>query len=114
MHSYVKEYIKPLFKELASSLTMQDVAAVQTTGVDLEKAFPAIRRFLRDISIDSLNAFQYMLRYDLMDYNFSNTKANLSYTTYLPSYSEAFVSLSRTGLYIDVSTAVHEFGHFNS
>ncbi|MBE5960576.1 MAG: hypothetical protein E7256_04200 [Lachnospiraceae bacterium] len=115
MHDYVKKYIKPLYEELAASLTTEDVATVQTTQTnDLQKAFPTVRRFLRDVSGDSLKAFQYMLKYNLMDYNFSSTKANLSYTTYLPSYKEAFVSLSRTGLYIDVSTAVHEFGHFNS
>lgn len=114
LHTYVKDYIKPLYEEVAGSLTMQDVNAVQTTQVDLEQAFPAIRRFLRDVSIDSLNAFQYMLKYNLLDDSFSSTKANLSYTTYLPSYKEPFTSLSRTGLYIDVSTTVHEFGHFNS
>lgn len=114
LHEYVKEYIVPVYTSLAATLTTEEIMILNSTGGDIASFDSIYRIFFDEISPELQEAYDYMLIYKLYDYNYSPVKTNLSYTTLLYSYHEPYMNIYPTGLYTDISTFVHEFGHFNA
>ena len=62
-----------------------------------------------------INSWNYMMERGLYDFEVSNTKANTSFVTEFSAYDDAFLFLGASNsLVSDLSTVVHEFGHYNA
>lgn len=114
LHEHVKDYIVPIYFELAASLTPEDIMYVNSTAGNIAAFDPVIRTFFDEISPDLKESYEYMLKYKLYDFESSPVKSNLSYTSLLYSYHQPYMSITPTGLYTDVSAFIHEFGHYNA
>lgn len=112
--AYVKKYIVPLYLELASTWTQEEVDLVTSTQSDLTRLEPYFRDYFIEVSNDMYTSFKYMKDLGLYSMDATPVKQNLNFTTYLYSLEEPYLSLYTTGHYSDVASYIHEFGHFNA
>ena len=59
-------------------------------------------------------AYNHMLTFGYYDVAYSPNKMNAAYTTLIPSVSTPFLFMNATNTAEDMSTIVHEFGHYNA
>ncbi|MDD5934788.1 MAG: hypothetical protein PUC65_04355 [Clostridiales bacterium] len=109
---YVKEEVIPLYQTIAASLTPEDLIKVQSAPGSLEQFEPTFRKYFSSINDEMLKCYDYMKKYELCDNQVTPVKMNQNYTTLLNSYNEPYMSLYPMGTYNDISTFIHEFGHF--
>ena len=64
------------------------------------------------IGRECVEAFAFMDRYELYDIEPSTYKADTSFQTYLSLYDSPFIFLNPDGTTRDLTTFVHEFGHY--
>lgn len=57
------------------------------------------------------DAFQFLYDNELYDLSYSDLKADMSYTTYIPNYSSPYVFVDPQGSEADILTFCHELGH---
>ena len=105
----VKTYLVPISiwaeeRGLSYSITYSPLSA--------EDLYPALRGVAENIGHGCTEAFSFMDKYELCDYEPSVYKANTSFQTYLSMYDAPFVFLNPEGTTRDLVTFVHEFGHF--
>ena len=105
----VKTYLVPISvwaeeRGLSYSITYSPLSA--------EDLYPALRGVAESIGHGCTEAFSFMDKYELCDYEPSVYKANTSFQTYLSMYDAPFVFLNPEGTTRDLVTFVHEFGHF--
>lgn len=130
LHSYVKTYLKNVVGELFNAVKDSD-KSFMVGGDDpdliLDRSMNTIKSFLdeaddkqyvsgTDASMEGYltEAYNYMDRYD-QHIRSSNPKGNTgAYTTYLSGYDIPIMFQYMNGDIGDVSTFVHEFGHFTS
>lgn len=99
IHPYYNEY-NPVYVPLA-----------YVTEKNLLSFMPEI---ISATAPEMLDSWDYMTEHGLYDFTISNTKANTSYVTEFYEYGDAFMFLDTYGLLqYDLSTAIHEFGHYN-
>ena len=112
-HQAVKDYIAPVksaLDEIAWELSDADAFMKDFSG---ETALNLVEPYIAALSDELLESFQYMRRHKLYDIEASATKNNMGYTIDLPSYGAAFFYDSPVGGAQDLTTVVHEFGHYN-
>jgi oligoendopeptidase F len=111
---YVKLYIVPLYHDLASTWTQEEVDLINAAPsaiADLESSFVD---YYGTISDEMLEAYNYMKKFGLNYISASPVQQRSCYTTYLDSLEEPYLSIYTYGNYMDVSRYVHEFGHYNA
>lgn len=89
----------------------EDSSCEYTVSEDDMKAIPAI---LEKIDSSLSDSFHYLLEEGLYDLEASSTKSGSVFTSPLYSYKDAFILFSPVGVVNDLSTIIHEFGHFNN
>ncbi len=109
---YVKEQIVPLYYSLYASMTQEDYNKLNSISGSLPQFESSFNEYFASISNEMLDAYDYMKKYGLHDFKASPVKQQLNYTTFLYSFNEPYISLYPTGAYTDISTFIHEFGHF--
>lgn len=110
--NYVKEYIVPLYFELASTFTQDDINMIYSVTGSLTDMEPYFNKHFKSVSSDMLKAYKYMKDLGLYSADATPVKQNLNYTTYLYNYEEPYLSLYTTGSYFDITNFIHEFGHY--
>lgn len=114
LHTYVKQYIVPVFNDLVNSFTQDEIATLNSLPGDINSYESVYLKFFKEVSPDLKKAYDYMKKYKLYNFDASPVKANLSYTTLLYSYHEPYMNIYPSGTYLDISTFIHEFGHYNA
>ena len=118
-HSAVKEYIMPLYCA-AYDLYLADYygGAYNDLYADYggDAALDMMEPYIARMSSELLESFAYMRIHGLYDSGYSESKSGAGFTTMLYSYGAPFFFNSATayGDPYDFTTAVHEFGHYNS
>ena len=110
----MKTYIAPLYEELYWSLYSDEFDRLYRYSYSLDDTLDALGSALQEIDPRLAESFELMLDRGMCDLEPSRGKNTGAYTTFLPDYGMPFILSSFTGSYWDVSTIVHEFGHFNS
>ncbi len=113
-HKAVKEYIVPLYLESADvfySLADVEVFYGDYTG---DIALDMIDPYIASLSSEMYEAFTYMRTHGLYDTALSDSKDGRGYTTMLPAYHAPFFFDTPVGYLYDLTTAIHEFGHYNN
>lgn len=113
-HRYVKEYIVPLYKDLASTWTEDEVNLILQTSADLNSMDSYFIDYFKNMSNNMLDVYKYMKRFGLFSAGDNQNRQQSNYTTYLYSLEQPYMSLYTTGYYSDITTFIHEFGHFNA
>jgi hypothetical protein len=117
-HALVKENIVPLFDQaldiLISSLFAEGIYDVFLGDFTGDIALDIIDPYMAALSSELYEAFTYMRSHHLYDSGYGDTKNVGGYTSMLPEYKAPFFYNSPSGYVTDLSTAVHEFGHYNN
>lgn len=105
----IRSYLAPLFSELMDSDLLY---ASLTKKTDEAAIRSALRSVVTDLGGVPLEAYNFMIAYDLSDVTKRDEKMETSFTTYLQEYEAPYILLNATGTADDIFTFAHEFGHF--
>ncbi len=111
-----KEQYAPLLREYADDV---DEAAGRLTDealLDLSEdgILTALQRGAAMLSPELSASCAYLIDNGLYDIAASDRKADIGFTTWLASYEAPFLFNAPYGDYYDLTSAIHEFGHYNA
>ncbi len=104
--------VKPLsrtYYNIVSSRKDRDAAA---SFSDQEALLAAMEKVLAKLDPSLLDSWRFLRDHHLIDIGRGGTRMEVSYTTYLSEYEEPFLFSTLFGDEMDLSTLIHEFGHF--
>ena len=119
----VKEYIAPLAVKLRQIrendftdfyFSGEEAQAIYNGDYTGEDTLDDIEACLSELSPELLESFQYMREHNLYDIQPGAGKKSGAYTSLLESYGAPYLFSSPDGYMGDLSTVVHEFGHYNN
>ena len=114
--SYVKKYIVPVSRRFGEIASVNGELGTDRLGglygLDQQQTLALVQPHMNDVSSEYAKLFDYMVRNGLCDLQPSAAKLDVSFTTDLPQYHSAYIFSSPGGTLEDVSTLIHEFGHF--
>ena len=113
----VKKYCVDELESLYNGLTNPERLGLQTAfnGTNqLEKRREYIEEYVHEISPDMVEAYNYLVEYQLSVLTDSPVSRAGAYTTFMPTYDIPFIYIQEGGGFYDVTTFIHEFGHFYS
>ena len=114
LYSYVKAYIVPVYVSLMMKFDSSVFEALESFSYGGEEALlDLLEPYMGRISEKLSEAYSYMRQYHLYDWDVDAKKMSIGYTTYLPSYHAPFTFNASDGSFYDVTTMIHEFGHYN-
>lgn len=115
MYTYVKEQIVPLYFEIKSMID-QDVlnSALYAENATFKEYDSVFKKYTSEISAEMNQAYKDMKKYHLYNIGSSEGMQAAGFTTYLPSYNMPYIYLYTFGNLGDISSFIHEFGHFFS
>lgn len=111
-----KEQYAPLLREYADDV---DEAARRLTDealLDLSEdgILTALQRGAAMLSPELAASCAYLIDNGLYDIAANDRKADIGFTTWLASYEAPFLFNAPYGDYYDLTSAIHEFGHYNA
>ncbi|MDO4571918.1 MAG: hypothetical protein Q4C13_01010 [Clostridia bacterium] len=108
-HEAVKRYIVPVF--IDAYTRNYDVYELYYASFDLPRFFRSFRAANADNAY-VIEAFDFMQRNGLYDFDPSEKKMESSFTTYLSAYKTPFIFTQWENDASSAATVIHEFGHF--
>lgn len=111
LHAAVKKYIAPVYIYVNDR---NDTSVLADTTFDEQSFLNKLQTAARDFSPILDEPVQYLMRNDLYDFSYSSNKMDNSFTTYLSDYRAPFIFSQWTGESTDISTVLHELGHFTN
>lgn len=109
-----KTRLAPLSQRLWDTVEDRDLRALDLRSRGSgEEILDAVQPYLGDIDPELAETFAFLREFHLYDIEAREGKAPTGYTVPLPAYGTAFLFDSPYGGYLDYSTVIHEFGHFN-
>lgn len=117
LYAAVKEYIVPLYNRVNKILSANgrfDHSELLAHGfADNEAMVEAAAKYMPEVSDEYAAALNLLREKELADLSENPDRIGISFTTYIPYYSIAMIySGTQDGEPQDLSTFVHEFGHF--
>ena len=111
-YEYVKDYMAPLYVYLSMQT---DFNVLDRYSIPSGEALTTrTGKVIGNISSELKEAYDYMLDADLFIFGDGANAVQGSFTITIPYYNSAAVFLRDSSDYNNVSTLVHEFGHFNT
>lgn len=116
LHTLVKQYIVPLYTKLLAAeanplFDWDELSAVGDFSGD--ELLGLLAEYLPEISDEYAAALEYMQQHHLADVEPDDGKLSASFTSYISYLRIALLFIgSHSGTAHDLSTLVHEFGHF--
>lgn len=112
---YVKKYLLPMFLVLYTARDEQAIdVSEQFEDLDQEKRLDLLEPYIKEVSPELEEAWNYLRTAKLYDMSKSETKADQGFTIDFPAWNSAFIYDQPDGGMYSYSTIVHEFGHFNA
>ncbi len=111
----VKKYCVDQLESLYSGLTNAERKGLQTAfngKNQLEKRREYIEDYVHEISPDMVEAYNYLVKYQLSILTDSPVSRGGAFTTFMPVFDVPFIYIQENGGFYDVTTFIHEFGHF--
>ena len=113
-HDAVKQDIAPLddvLYEVFYDLLDLDLYYSDFAG---DIALDIMDPYIASLSSELYESFNYMRDHHLYDSDYSDTKDGSGFSTILSAYQAPYYFNTPTGTLYDLTTAVHEFGHYNN
>lgn len=108
----VKKYFAPLYMTLGFFLNWSEIESYRyPASSDLESL---VGDYLGNISSELLDSYHYLLDNKLFTLGQSPNNEDVSYTINVPEHHSALIFIKDRGDYDNLSTLIHEFGHFNT
>lgn len=111
----VSENLYEIGKKLNSSrseFTTAEGRSAPLSEYQLKQLMPQI---IKATASDMLTNWDYMISLGLYDFSISPNKLNSSFVAEFQQYGDGFMFINATGgLVYDLSTVIHEFGHYNA
>ena len=108
----VKKYFSPIYVYL-SFMTNFSVLN-EYSYPEGETAASIVEKLLGNISSELKEAYDYLQAADMYKLGKSENNEEVSYTITIPAYDTAAIFVKSSSDYHDLSTLIHEFGHFNT
>lgn len=110
----VKEKIVPLFKQLYLENEVDNFEALDRhfSKMSDDKQLNILGKYLERLDTTFVDAYNYMMKYDLYNISASDTKVAGGFTVYIDGYSSPFIYNKPEGDFYDMMSLEHEFGHF--
>ena len=112
LYQLVKTNVPALYTQAASLINPDVISSVYQKPISLSDYNAIFNTYFGSISVKMKEAYQFMQRYNLSSIGNASGMQQAGFTTYLPSYEMPFIYLYTRGTVDDVSSFVHEFGHF--
>ena len=113
-HSAVKELLVPVYLELEELYISAPSSGMIYEDYTGDVALDIMDPYVAMLSGEMYESFRYMRDHGLYDSGWNEKKNNQGYTTTLVSYAAPFFFNSPVGGMTDLTTAIHEFGHYNN
>ena len=112
----VKKYIAPLVVNIENAAMGNDNGYynVNTPSRYIshnKSAISIAREFLRNLSPQTREAFDYLEKSNLIDYVPRENKSTIAFTSYITEYDVPFLFMNADGTAQDIENLSHEFGH---
>lgn len=111
LHAAVKQYIAPVFIKASEK---KDTSDLDAANFPEDAFFSALSSSANAFSPLLSEPVTYMLQNRLYDVSDSNTKMDTNFTTYVADYRAPFIFAHWTGSADNVTTILHELGHFTN
>jgi len=111
LHAAVKKYIAPVFVAASEHNDTSDLSAAY---FEEDAFFSALSSSANAFSPLLSEPVTYMLQNRLYDVSESSVKMDSSFTTYIADYRAPFIFSAWTGYADDITTMLHELGHFTN
>lgn len=105
----VKRWIVPAYARLMDA---EKQAALMEGYISDAQLYGTLETVAQSFGGEIRQAYDFMRRNELSDLAMSESKANLSYTTYLDDYEAPYLFVNPYGDRTDIITVTHEFGHY--
>ena len=126
MTSYVKEYLSDLYYMLPNINEQEELIALSSINTKIDRAYSAkkqtvnllfkdkIKEYANEIGGTMPKAFDYLNACELYQVGDKATSYNGAHTSMLPLYNSPYIYAKLKNNYSDLTTFIHEFGHFNA
>lgn len=111
-YAAVKSSLVPLYFVLAYSLNWDSIENFEFPAG--ESATDIVERYIGNLSSELGESYSYLLAKDLYTLGDSPNNEQVSYTISLPYFNSAMIFAYDYGDASNLSTLIHEFGHFNT
>lgn len=112
VYDNVKKYIPKLYRTIVNSLDREALMGAYSANASFDHYTPIFNQYFATVSPDMKEAFAFMQKYHLSCIGNKAGMQAAGFTTYLPSYEMPFLYLYTQGSIDDISSFIHEFGHF--
>lgn len=113
LHQAVKKYLAPLYYDQLLA-HYYDILGLDDDTYDFDAYLPKLQAAMQAFSPYTQESLDYLLRNDLYDFTVNQNKMEGSFTTYLGDFRAPFIFSQWDGSSSNVSTVIHEFGHFTN
>ena len=110
----VRETLVPVLMKLLPAYEAESTGEIFRKGYETGEALDLMEPCVAALSDELLEAFHYLRDHGLIDADTDPDKTPGGFTADLPAYGTAFVFSNPHGTLYDLTTAIHEFGHFNN
>lgn len=111
-YAAVKKHMSKFYLSLMYKLDWNEIDAFRLPKGKATQDL--VGAYLGNISSELLDSFNYMLDHKLYSFGTDEKNENVSYTISLPSDDSALIFVHDNGDFSNLSTLIHEFGHFNT
>lgn len=113
MSEAVKTGFNGMYADISNSIkTSSSVSTSAISSTEVRKVSPLLKDYFREVSPAMLSAYNYMDSHNLYVTSSSDKSYTGAYTSYLTKYNAPYIYQYTNGSLNDISTFVHEFGHF--
>lgn len=113
LQQVVKEYLAPLYSDQLLS-HYYEILALDDETYSFDEYLPKLQAAMQSFSPYTQESLDYLLQNDLYDFTVNANKMEGSFTTYFADFKAPFIFSQWEGSSGNLSTAIHEFGHFTN
>ena len=111
-HAFIESVKTRLIPVYARHMDTRRRSELMETYVEEDELYRVLEAAAHGLGGEVAQAHDFMLRNGLCDLAMSDTKANMSFQTYLDYYDAPFLFVNPYGDMDDIITVTHEFGHY--
>ncbi len=112
LYYLVKKNVPTLYNQVIAALNQNVLASIYQKSYKISDYNTIFNTYFSTVSSEMKEAYQFMQRYNLSSIGNESGMQQAGFTTYLPSYEMPYIYLYTQGTIDDISSFVHEFGHF--
>ncbi len=114
VYNFVKKSVLPLYEKTAYAIDSDLLAGIYQKEMTIDNHREILKTYFGEINGNMLSAYDFMKQYNLYSIGNKAGMQEAGFTTYLASYEMPYLYLYTNGNIDDISSFVHEFGHFYS